>query len=163
MHNPHLKRWLHRIDIPTLLLWGEQDGIVRPSYGEAWRAEIPGARMDVISNAGHFPHWEQPRGFADRLIAFHRHRLRSAPMRCWYFSEMAYHPAWEAGLARGTLRVVLPSSNFDPPTGAWPAEPLSRRVRAVRRGRARHHGERAPQHGDLHDGVGADGAGDHCT
>src|SRR3974377_1778621 len=36
-------------------------------------------------------------------------------MRCWYFSEMAYHPAWEAGLARGTLRVVLPSSNFDPP------------------------------------------------
>jgi len=38
-------------------------------------------------------------------------------MRCWYFSEMAYHPAWEAGLQRGTLRVVLPSSNFDPPTG----------------------------------------------
>ena len=37
-------------------------------------------------------------------------------MRCWYFSEMAYHPAWEAGLSRGTLRVVLPSSNFDPPT-----------------------------------------------
>ena len=70
MHNPHLKRWLHRIDIPTLLLWGEQDGIVRPSYGEAWRAEIPGARMDVISNAGHFPHWEQPRGFADRLMRF---------------------------------------------------------------------------------------------
>ena len=70
MHNPHLKRWLHRIDIPTLLLWGEQDGIVRPSYGEAWRAEIPGARMDVISHAGHFPHWEQPRGFADRLMRF---------------------------------------------------------------------------------------------
>jgi alkanesulfonate monooxygenase SsuD/methylene tetrahydromethanopterin reductase-like flavin-dependent oxidoreductase (luciferase family) len=37
-------------------------------------------------------------------------------MRCWYFSEMAYHPAWETGLQRGTLRVVLPSSNFDPPT-----------------------------------------------
>jgi len=70
MHNPHLKRWLHRIDIPTLLLWGEQDGIVSTSYGEAWRAEIPGARMDVIANAGHFPHWEQPRGFADRLSRF---------------------------------------------------------------------------------------------
>ena len=70
MHNPHLKRWLHRIDVPTLLLWGEQDGIVSTSYGEAWRAEIPGARMDVIANAGHFPHWEQPRGFADRLSRF---------------------------------------------------------------------------------------------
>jgi pimeloyl-ACP methyl ester carboxylesterase len=70
MHNPHLKRWLHRIDVPTLLLWGEQDGIVRPSYGEAWRTEIRGARMDVIANAGHFPHWEQPRGFADRIARF---------------------------------------------------------------------------------------------
>ena len=48
MHNPRLKRWLHRIDIPTLLLWGAQDGIVTPAYGEAWRAEIPGARMEVI-------------------------------------------------------------------------------------------------------------------
>jgi len=70
MHNPRLKRWLHRIDLPTLLLWGEQDGIVSTSYGEAWRAEIPGARMDVIANAGHFPHWEQPRGVADRLSRF---------------------------------------------------------------------------------------------
>ena len=70
MHNPHLKRWLHRITVPTLLLWGEQDGIVSTSYGEAWRTEIRGARMDVIANAGHFPHWEQPRGFADRLSRF---------------------------------------------------------------------------------------------
>jgi pimeloyl-ACP methyl ester carboxylesterase len=70
MHNPHLKRWLHRIDIPTLLLWGEQDGIVRTSYGEAWCREIPDARMEVIPSAGHFPHWEQPRDFAERLSRF---------------------------------------------------------------------------------------------
>ncbi|MBO0710102.1 MAG: LLM class flavin-dependent oxidoreductase [Acetobacteraceae bacterium] len=38
-------------------------------------------------------------------------------MRVWYFSEMAYHPAWEEGLARGSLRVVLPNRHFDPPTG----------------------------------------------
>jgi alkanesulfonate monooxygenase SsuD/methylene tetrahydromethanopterin reductase-like flavin-dependent oxidoreductase (luciferase family) len=36
-------------------------------------------------------------------------------MRCWYFSEMAYHPAWDEGLKRGSLRVVLPSKNVDPP------------------------------------------------
>ena len=35
-------------------------------------------------------------------------------MRSWYFSEMAYHPAWEAGLARGSLRVVLPNETLDP-------------------------------------------------
>ena len=60
MHNPRLKRWLHRIDMPTLLLWGEQDGIVSTNYCQAWRGEIPGARLEVIANAGHFPHWEQP-------------------------------------------------------------------------------------------------------
>jgi pimeloyl-ACP methyl ester carboxylesterase len=70
MHNPRLKRWLHRIDVPTLLLWGEQDGIVRRDYGEAWRSEIPSARLDVIPNAGHFPHWEQPEAFADHLSRF---------------------------------------------------------------------------------------------
>jgi alkanesulfonate monooxygenase SsuD/methylene tetrahydromethanopterin reductase-like flavin-dependent oxidoreductase (luciferase family) len=38
-------------------------------------------------------------------------------MRVWYFSEMAYHPAWEQGLKRGSLRVVLPNSNLDPKVG----------------------------------------------
>ena len=35
-------------------------------------------------------------------------------MRSWYFSEMAYHPAWQEGLRRGTLRVILPNENLDP-------------------------------------------------
>lgn len=70
MHNPRLKRWLHRIDIPTHLIWGEQDGIVSMTYGEAWKAEIPGASMETIPAAGHFPHWEQPDAFAARVRAF---------------------------------------------------------------------------------------------
>ena len=35
-------------------------------------------------------------------------------MRTWYFSEMAYHPAWQKGLDRGSLRVNFPSENVDP-------------------------------------------------
>lgn len=70
MHNPRLKRWLHRIDRPTLLLWGAEDRIVTPAYGEGWRAEIPGARLELIPQAGHFPHWEQPEVFADKLSVF---------------------------------------------------------------------------------------------
>ncbi len=70
MHNPRLKRWLHRIDRPTLLLWGEHDRIVTPTYGEGWCAAIPGARMELIRDAGHFPHWEQPETFAERVAGF---------------------------------------------------------------------------------------------
>jgi pimeloyl-ACP methyl ester carboxylesterase len=70
MHNPRLKRWLHRIDRPTLLLWGAEDRIVTPAYGEGWRDAIPGARLEIIPRAGHFPHWEQAEEFAERLSAF---------------------------------------------------------------------------------------------
>ena len=70
MHNPRLRRWLHRIDRPTLLLWGAQDGIVTPEYGAGWRREIPAARLDVVPAAGHFAHWEQPEAFVECLSAF---------------------------------------------------------------------------------------------
>jgi pimeloyl-ACP methyl ester carboxylesterase len=70
MHDPRLRRWLHRIDRPTLLLWGADDRIVTPQYGEGWRQAMPGARLEVIPKAGHFPYWEQPEAFVERLSAF---------------------------------------------------------------------------------------------
>ncbi len=70
MHNPRLRRWLHRIDRPTLLLWGAEDRIVTPAYGENWRRAIRHARLELIADAGHFPHWEQPDAFVQRLAAF---------------------------------------------------------------------------------------------
>ena len=66
-HNPGLAKWLHRIDVPTLLLWGEQDGLVPPQFGEAYRALIPGSRLVVLPDAGHAPFDEQKEAF---LAAF---------------------------------------------------------------------------------------------
>jgi pimeloyl-ACP methyl ester carboxylesterase len=70
MHNPKLKHRLHRIKVPTLLIWGENDGIVTTKYGEAYRKLIPGARMAVIPQAGHLPHIEQPQVFLAELKKF---------------------------------------------------------------------------------------------
>src|SRR5215510_603608 len=70
MHNPRLKRWLHRIDRPTMLLWGAEDRIVTPAYGEGWRQAIPEAQLEIISQAGHFPLWEQPEASVERVSAF---------------------------------------------------------------------------------------------
>jgi pimeloyl-ACP methyl ester carboxylesterase len=70
MHNPRLKHRLHRIKAPTLLIWGEQDGIVTPRYGQAYRDLIPGASMAVIPQAGHLPHIEQPEVFMKELCRF---------------------------------------------------------------------------------------------
>lgn len=70
MHNPRLKRWLGRIDVPTLTLWGASDGIVRPAHGQAYSDLIPGARFATIGNAGHHPEIEQPEAFRDNVLAF---------------------------------------------------------------------------------------------
>jgi len=70
MHNPRLRHWLHRIDIPTLLLWGAQDRIVTPDYGAEWRGAIPGAALQTIPSAGHFPLWERPEPIIEYLSAF---------------------------------------------------------------------------------------------
>ena len=70
MYNPQLKRWLRRIARPTLVLWGASDGIVRPSYGQAYSALIPGARFELIAEAGHHPEIEQPEAFVERVTAF---------------------------------------------------------------------------------------------
>src|SRR5215831_3694078 len=70
MYNPRLKRWLGRIALPTLVLWGASDGVVRPAYGRAYAALIPGARFAVIEGAGHHPEIEQPAALADRILEF---------------------------------------------------------------------------------------------
>lgn len=70
MHNPKLRGRLHRIDVPTLMLWGAQDRIVTPDYGRAYATAIPGARFATIENAGHFPHIEQPDEFAKQVLSF---------------------------------------------------------------------------------------------
>ncbi|HXA27045.1 MAG TPA: alpha/beta hydrolase [Acetobacteraceae bacterium] len=70
MYNPHLPRWLSRIAVPTLVLWGASDGVVSPDYGRAYCARIPGARFELIPEAGHYPEIEQPEVFAARVAAF---------------------------------------------------------------------------------------------
>ncbi len=70
MHDPKLKSRLHRIRIPTALLWGMNDRVLSEAYGRAYCASIPGARFEPIGRAGHFPHLEQPQEFADKVFAF---------------------------------------------------------------------------------------------
>lgn len=72
LHNPKLKGRLHRVDIPTLLIWGASDGIVKPEYGAAYCDFIPGAEIVVIEEAGHSPQIEQPEKFLEHVRNFAR-------------------------------------------------------------------------------------------
>ena len=60
LHNPKLKHLLYRVTAPTLILWGEEDGIASADYARGYAKLIPQARVATIANAAHYPHIEQP-------------------------------------------------------------------------------------------------------
>jgi pimeloyl-ACP methyl ester carboxylesterase len=70
MHNPGLRRWLHRVRVPTLVIWGESDGIVAPDYGEKFRRSLPDARLALIGETGHYPQIERPDAVAEAIEDF---------------------------------------------------------------------------------------------
>ncbi len=60
MADPTLLGRLGGIGIPTLVLWGESDQIVKPAYGQAYAAAIDWARFEVLAATGHMPQIETP-------------------------------------------------------------------------------------------------------
>lgn len=54
-----LTKRLYRLKAPTLLVWGAEDRLVHPAYGDDFRAAIRDARLEVIPSAGHLPQFEQ--------------------------------------------------------------------------------------------------------
>jgi len=71
-HNPSLRYRLNRVKLKTLLIWGKNDGIVKPAYGRGYSKKILGSKMITIAKAGHFPHVEQPKEFIQHVRAFLR-------------------------------------------------------------------------------------------
>lgn len=69
-HNPALERWLHRIDVPTLVLWGAEDRFIPPAYAHRWAEHIPDARVEMIENCAHLPAIEKPAETAAALGNF---------------------------------------------------------------------------------------------
>ena len=54
-----LKKRLHRIQAPTLVIWGRQDGIVPAIYAQEFTDRIAGARSVIVERAAHVPQLEQ--------------------------------------------------------------------------------------------------------
>jgi pimeloyl-ACP methyl ester carboxylesterase len=65
LHDPQLQKWLHRIRVPTLIAWGENDRLFPPEYARAWHGLIAGSRLVILPRCGHAPALEAP----DALVA----------------------------------------------------------------------------------------------
>ena len=55
-HDPHLPKWLHRIDVPVKIVWGEQDRIIPVKFVDVYRKHFPKAQIHIVKGCGHLPH-----------------------------------------------------------------------------------------------------------
>jgi pimeloyl-ACP methyl ester carboxylesterase len=77
-YDPHLVKWLHRIDVPTLLIWGANDRIYPPEYAAVYQKRIAGAKLVIVPDCGHLPHIEQRQAFVAALTEFLDRRRAAA-------------------------------------------------------------------------------------
>jgi pimeloyl-ACP methyl ester carboxylesterase len=56
--------------VPTLLLWGDRDPIIPARHGIRAHELMPGSRLRIFAGAGHFPHHDDPAGFAAAITEF---------------------------------------------------------------------------------------------
>jgi pimeloyl-ACP methyl ester carboxylesterase len=57
--NPKLSKWLHRIRVPTQILWGDEDKVVSPLYADELKRLIPHASVTMVKGVGHIPFAEK--------------------------------------------------------------------------------------------------------
>ncbi len=70
LFNPSLRKWMHRIDVPTHVIWGDQDKIIPPAYAEEFKKLISDASVTMIADCGHLPHVEQAGKFTEAVTGF---------------------------------------------------------------------------------------------
>jgi pimeloyl-ACP methyl ester carboxylesterase len=58
--DPKLSRYLHRLTMPTLIVWGDKDALIPPGQAKTWAKMIPNAKVKMIANAGHLVLDEKP-------------------------------------------------------------------------------------------------------
>ena len=56
--------------MPTLIVWGAQDPFIPVEHAVASHAAIPGSRLEIFEDVGHFPHCEAAARFAEVLVDF---------------------------------------------------------------------------------------------
>jgi pimeloyl-ACP methyl ester carboxylesterase len=70
LFNPDLEKWLHRITVPTHVVWGVEDRLLPSAYARLWAERVPGAAVSMIEACGHVPQREKADLVADNVIAF---------------------------------------------------------------------------------------------
>ncbi len=56
--------------VPLLLIWGQHDSLIPVSHGYATHARVPGSRLEIFPESGHFPQLDEPQRLVEVLTDF---------------------------------------------------------------------------------------------
>ncbi|HYI44499.1 MAG TPA: alpha/beta fold hydrolase [Actinomycetota bacterium] len=84
-------------ELPTMVIWGRRDRIIPVAHGIAAHEMMPGSRLEIFHESGHFPQEQEPRRFAEVLLDFinstepaqlsldvlRNHALKDGPPATW--------------------------------------------------------------------------------
>jgi pimeloyl-ACP methyl ester carboxylesterase len=70
MHDPFLHKWLHRVDVPVKIVWGENDQVLPVAQARAFARLMTGADIEIVPRCGHLPQAENPEVFCDIVFKF---------------------------------------------------------------------------------------------
>jgi pimeloyl-ACP methyl ester carboxylesterase len=68
--NPALEKWLHRIAVPTHVVWGANDELLPSAYAARWGERVAGAQISMVAACGHSPHIEQCDLVTEKTFSF---------------------------------------------------------------------------------------------
>jgi pimeloyl-ACP methyl ester carboxylesterase len=70
LYNPKLQLRLHRIKVPTVLLWGENDRLAPLDYAKRFAAQLKQARLETFARCGHRIYVDCPEAAAATIVNF---------------------------------------------------------------------------------------------
>lgn len=69
-YDPKLERRLAWVTCPTLVIWGENDRLIPPIYGDTFHKLIPGSKLVKLAGTGHMPMFEQYEAWSAAIVEF---------------------------------------------------------------------------------------------
>lgn len=101
-----------KIDAPSLVLWGRQDGILEKKFADQFIDTLPDAELRWVEECGHVPHLEQPEETAQTIADF----LRSEKFEGTQTTEVAFEPiptaVWGVGGLAGAAALAGAATTF---------------------------------------------------
>jgi len=70
LYNPKLHLRLHRIKVPTVVLWGEQDRLAPLDYARSFVGGLSQASLETLNACGHRIYVDCPEAAAARIVDF---------------------------------------------------------------------------------------------